>query len=65
MLIRKTVTPSAMMAATQGLRRARELPKPRIQRTIGLVRSNSHSISSTAQLFIDMLLERWGNSACT
>lgn len=53
------------MAATQGLRRARELPKPRIQRTIGLVRSNSHSISSTAQLFIDMLLERWGNSACT
>ncbi|MBZ5876361.1 hypothetical protein [Chromohalobacter israelensis] len=45
--------------------RARELPKPRIQRTIGLVRSNSHSISSTAQLFIDMLLERWGNSACT
>lgn len=38
---------------------SRELPEPCIQRTIGLVRSNSHSISGTAQLFIDMLLERW------
>ncbi|MCO7245599.1 LysR family transcriptional regulator [Halomonas sp. Mc5H-6] len=41
---------------------SRELPEPSIQRTIGLVRSNSHSLSSTAQLFIDMLLEHWGGS---
>jgi DNA-binding transcriptional LysR family regulator len=39
---------------------SRDLPEPRIQRSIGLVRSNSHSLSSTAQLFIDLLLEHWG-----
>ncbi|QJQ95844.1 MULTISPECIES: LysR family transcriptional regulator [Halomonadaceae] len=39
---------------------SRELPEPHIQRTIGLVTSNNHTLSGTAQLFIDMLLERWG-----
>ncbi|MBT2772468.1 LysR family transcriptional regulator [Vreelandella sp. F11] len=38
---------------------SRDLPEPRIQRSIGLVRSNTHSLSSTAQLFIDLLLEHW------
>ncbi|HAZ98042.1 MAG TPA: LysR family transcriptional regulator, partial [Halomonas sp.] len=42
---------------------SRDLPEPRIQRSIGLVRSNSHSLSSTAQLFIDLLLEHWGKEA--
>ena len=41
---------------------SRELPEPRILRTIGLVRSNLHSISGTAQLFIDLLLEKWTHS---
>ncbi|PAU74285.1 LysR family transcriptional regulator [Halomonas salipaludis] len=40
---------------------SRQLPAPNIQRTIGLVTSNSHSLSGTAQLFIDLLLEKWGN----
>ncbi|MCP1313730.1 MULTISPECIES: LysR family transcriptional regulator [unclassified Halomonas] len=41
----------------------RKLPEPHIQRSIGLVRSNSHSLSSTAQLFIDLLLEHWGSDS--
>lgn len=43
----------------------KQLPPPYIHRTIGLVRSNAHSLSTTAQLFINMLLERWAEEAVT
>lgn len=38
---------------------SRDLPPPHIERTIGLVRRDGEPLSSTAELFIEMLLRRW------
>ncbi|WP_405280421.1 LysR family transcriptional regulator [Cobetia sp. Ld8] len=37
----------------------RELPEPRIDRTIGLLRRRGESLSPIAELFIEILLKRW------
>lgn len=49
----------AMPEADHGVLCARELPEPRIYRTIGLVRRREERLSSTAELFIEMVLKQW------
>ncbi|MGE8501245.1 DNA-binding transcriptional LysR family regulator [Ectopseudomonas oleovorans] len=49
----------AMPASEHDAICCRELPPPQIERTIGLVRRDGAPLSSTAELFIEMLLKRW------